>query len=57
MAAAAAVPLSTCGALSLSNPKDPTMSEFLKPQVVRLLKSIETGDPGPVALINPNQYT
>ncbi len=33
------------------------MSEFLKPQVVRLLKSIETGDPGPVALINPNQYT
>ena len=28
-----------------------------KAQVVALLKSIESGDPAPVAVINPNQYT
>lgn len=32
------------------------MSETAKMQVVRLLKSIETGDAGPVAAINPDKY-
>lgn len=33
------------------------MSRNQKQQVVDLLKSIETGDPAPVAYINPEQYT
>lgn len=32
------------------------MSDSPKTQILRLLKSIETGDPGPVASINPNKY-
>lgn len=33
-----------------------TMTENYKPQVTALLKSIESGDPAPVAIVNPNQY-
>jgi hypothetical protein len=35
--------------------KEPKMSER-KRQVVDLLKSIETGDPNPAAVINPKKY-
>jgi predicted SnoaL-like aldol condensation-catalyzing enzyme len=34
--------------------EEPNMSN--REKVVQLLKSIETGDPGPVAFINPNKY-
>jgi predicted SnoaL-like aldol condensation-catalyzing enzyme len=37
-------------------PKDDTMTPDLKPQVRALLKSIETGEAGPVASINANTY-
>lgn len=33
------------------------MANDTKQQVRDLLKSIETGDPGPIAAINPNKYT
>jgi predicted SnoaL-like aldol condensation-catalyzing enzyme len=37
--------------------KDNTVTTDLKPQVSALLKSIETGEPGPVTSINANRYT
>lgn len=52
-----------CGALALSlgigqsvAKEDKAMSSDYKARVVELLKSIETGDPKPVAYINPNKY-
>jgi predicted SnoaL-like aldol condensation-catalyzing enzyme len=33
------------------------MASDYKQQVIRLLKSIETGDAGPIATINPDRYT
>lgn len=33
------------------------MSQTFKPQVLALLKSIETGDGAPVAIVNPEKYT
>ena len=42
--------------ISSSFSKDPVMIKTPKQQVVDLLKSIETGDAGPVAYINPAKY-
>lgn len=52
-ATAAAAALAACALTPTS--KETAMSPQ-KQQVVALLKSIETGDPAPVAAINPNQY-
>ena len=54
-AATAALLLAACTTTPL--PKDTPMTRDLKPAVGALLKSIETGDPGPVAIINPSRYT
>ena len=53
--ACAVLALSACAA----NPqpsKESTSMNQPKQQVVALLKSIETGEPGPVAAINPDKY-
>ena len=51
----AAAALMGCAASSSNNKgKEPNMSN--REKVVQLLKSIETGDPGPVAFINPDKY-
>ena len=42
-----------CANLNQPNPPMPTQTE----RAVALLESLESGDPGPVAYINPNQYT
>lgn len=52
-ATAAAAALAAC---ALSPTAKETAMSPQKQQVVALLKSIETGDPAPVAAINPNQY-
>lgn len=41
---------------SLNTTKEKTPMTQQKQQVVALLKAIETGDPAPVAVINPNKY-
>lgn len=41
---------------SLNAPKEKAPMTQQKQQVVALLKAIETGDPAPVAVINPNKY-
>jgi predicted SnoaL-like aldol condensation-catalyzing enzyme len=57
--AAAAIVLAACGSPKAQS-KDPSMANTTQltreQQVVDLLKSIETGDSAPVAVINPNQY-
>ena len=57
LATAGAAWLAACSTPFTSTPKDSTMTASAKQQVVDLLKSIETGDPKPVAIVNPNQYT
>jgi predicted SnoaL-like aldol condensation-catalyzing enzyme len=57
LAVSAAFGLAACG----GNPTQPTSQErppmtAQTEQVVALLKSIETGDPAPVAVINPDKY-
>lgn len=53
--ATAALALGACGGSSTLNSTDTTMSTQ-KQQVVALLKSIETGEAGPAAAINPGKY-
>jgi predicted SnoaL-like aldol condensation-catalyzing enzyme len=50
-----AVLLTACVSITPTR-KDNTMTVNLKPQVSALLKSIETGEPGPVASIHANKY-
>lgn len=45
------------GCAMTPNLNRPSAMTDQKSQVVRLLKSIETGEPGPVAVINPEKYT
>jgi predicted SnoaL-like aldol condensation-catalyzing enzyme len=52
--ALAAVALGGCS--TMSHQKGPAMNTDTKTQVVALLKSIETGDPAPVAVVNPEKY-
>lgn len=54
-AALAAVSLTANAATQTSKQEKP-MASHQKEQVVELLKSIETGNPQPVAYINPNKY-
>jgi predicted SnoaL-like aldol condensation-catalyzing enzyme len=58
--AATALILAACGSPA-AHPKEPAMatSTQISPQrqVIDLLKSIETGDGAPVAVINPEKYT
>lgn len=44
------------GARAQTPSEEPSVSKTRKAQVVALLKSIETGDAAPVAVINPNRY-
>lgn len=55
LAALAAVSL-TADAATKTPKQEKPMASHQKEQVVELLKSIETGDPKPVAYINPNKY-
>ncbi len=48
--------LSSCGMNAAITHQEKSMSISNKQQVVDLLKSIETGDSGPVAYINPDKY-
>jgi predicted SnoaL-like aldol condensation-catalyzing enzyme len=50
-----AVLLAACASITPTH-KNNTMTPNLKPQVSALLKSIETGEPGPVASINASKY-
>jgi predicted SnoaL-like aldol condensation-catalyzing enzyme len=50
-----AITLAACGTANISEKKENTMSN--KRKVTALLKSIETGDPTPVAFINAKKYT
>lgn len=54
-AALAAVSLTANAAVKTPKQEEP-MASHQKEQVVELLKSIETGDPRPVAYINPDKY-
>jgi predicted SnoaL-like aldol condensation-catalyzing enzyme len=51
---AAATLMGFAASSSNNKGKEPNMSN--REKVVQLLKSIETGDPGPVAFINPDKY-
>ena len=53
---AVATTFAGCANPSSTQSKENTVIKERKQQVVALLKSIETGDPKPVALINPNKY-
>jgi len=54
---AASTTLAGCSAFLPSTAKESPVSESPKLQAVRLLKSIETGDAGAVAVVHPGQYT
>ena len=57
IAAAAVSVLAACGTSEpLSSTTESTAMSPQKQQVAALLKSIETGDPAPVAVINPSKY-
>jgi predicted SnoaL-like aldol condensation-catalyzing enzyme len=57
-AALAAIVLAACAGSPSSRPeKEPAMPTDRKQQVVDLLESIESGAPGPVAVIDPDRYT
>lgn len=55
-AAALALALSALTSFSSSFAKDPAMTQDPKQKVAELLKSIETGESGPVAYINAKKY-
>ena len=55
VAAAGTLALVACAARPALSDETPSMQDH-KQQVVDLLKSIETGDPKPVAYINPDKY-
>jgi predicted SnoaL-like aldol condensation-catalyzing enzyme len=55
LAVSAAFGLAGCGGTPPTLQERPAMTAQ-KDQVVALLKSIETGDPAPVAVINPDKY-
>jgi len=54
--AAISVALAGCASNGITTTKEYGMSTNYKPQVIELLKSIETGDAKPVGYINPGKY-
>jgi predicted SnoaL-like aldol condensation-catalyzing enzyme len=48
--------LSACATSNSPTKEQSTMSENKKPQILALLKSIETGDASAGAIVNPNKY-
>jgi predicted SnoaL-like aldol condensation-catalyzing enzyme len=48
--------LTACATLTTPTTKESIMSANQKPQVLALLKSIETGDASAAAIVNPNKY-
>jgi len=51
----AALVLGACASISTTHPENDVMTQTQ--QVTELLRSIETGDPAPVAFIDPQHYT